>query len=387
MLWRILRDTGCAMTAPRFFIWTGGSDDHDPDDFARADALPALPAPDPLPRAARITFWWGRAQFEVLAVACSVRTTAWGSGRVTWLHCEQTRASAAETDAPSRMTNTLIPAGYVTAVTPGPSYHRDGLGRSSGDVAVYPPRHPPPPHALPLAAVERALAGLAEWPTAEGWHFSVSYPVFALALDAGGYFGSEPAPGSGNTDRAIPVFTTGAKADAFLRLSNAPARVERFDRVGAFRRFLRAIRDAGTVVLFDPVSDAANVLHADRAYPAAVILERFLPQVAWGWSYPVYLLRRGDGFAVAGGTHDGRRVTLLPVFTDTDLAGRALATTPRPASVVGVADRDTFGRLIRALPPAVWGVVFDPPDPPDRRVAHTALSRENLLADLEDLEL
>ena len=62
-----------------------------------------------------------------------------------------------------------------------------------------------------------------------------------------------------------------------------------------------------------------------RAYPAAVLLERFLPQVPLAWGYPVYVLRHAPGFACVGGDYSGTRVQMLVVFTDSDLADRAVA--------------------------------------------------------------
>lgn len=378
------------MARQRFFIWTGGGPG-DPESGPRADALPELPAPDPLPRAAVITYWWGETRFEIVASAGSVRTTPWGAGRMTWLHCKAVQAGEIKPSGPTGQTTVLVPAQYVTAVVPGPPYQITRRGESA-DIGLFPPIHPTPPKALLPDEIERALAGLADAPADAGWTpFSVAYPVFALKLDGGGFLGFDgPAPGPGGAPRtthAIPVFTAEAWAVAFLRRVGTPARVEAFDRAAAFRRFLRPIRDAGTYVLFDPEVDARGRVRADHTYPAAVVLERFLPPVRWGWSYPVYLLRRGPGFVSVGGHHEGRRVELLPVFTDADLAARAVLLAPGPTSAFPIPDREAFGRLIRALPAGVWGAVFDPPDPVHGGLATTAIARERLLADLADLEL
>jgi hypothetical protein len=372
------------MMGQRFLIWTGGGRG-DPEAGPRSNAIPVLPAPAPLPRAALITYWWGKTRFEMAASACSVRTTLWGTGQMTWLHCKAVQTLAIKPDASAEMRNVLIPAHYVTAVKPGPTYQITHC-RTSGDIGLFPPTHPAPPHALPLTEIERALQGLAAAPT--GPAFSISYPLFALKRDSGSYVGFDMANARpAGTGFGIPVFTTEARAARFLQYTEIVARIKPFDRVAVFRGFLRSIRDAGTFVLFDPLPNSDNLLYTDHAYPAAVVLERFLPEATWGWDYPVYLLRFGPGFACIDGDVAGRRVKMLVVFTDSDLADRAVAAAREPLAAVPVADREAFARLVRELNPDVGGAVFDPPDPVRGGVAKTALSRENLLANLENMDL
>jgi hypothetical protein len=250
-----------------------------------------------------------------------------------------------------------------------------------------------------LSEVERALAGLSEAP-ADARGFSINYPLFALRRPSGDYvaFGPHGDRPEGGKDFGIAVFTTKAGAVRFFRLIERrsqgseveePVRVERFDRFAVFRRFLRSIRDSGASVLFDPAPGRDNFLYADHAYPAAVVLERFLPQIAWGWSYPVYVLRcAGPGLTLAtteGRSEGGPPVTVIPVFTDADLADRALALAPPAATVVAVPDSETFARLIRELP-AGTAVAFDH-DPARSRVGKNVLYSEALLANLENMEL
>lgn len=82
------------MQERQFCIWTGGGP-FDPEDGRRAEAIPPLPAPAPLPRAAVISYWWGKVAFEMAAVACSVRTTPWGARKMTWLHCKASQVTGA----------------------------------------------------------------------------------------------------------------------------------------------------------------------------------------------------------------------------------------------------------------------------------------------------
>jgi hypothetical protein len=372
----------------QFTIWCGGQAG-DPEDFGRAAAIAPLPAPTPLPRIAFITHWWGKTRLRFAAAACSVRTTPWGNGSMTWLHFKGREM----TDGPDERTATitvLVPAHHVTAVQPGPEYTLKP-GGPGGVIGLFPPRQPAPPHALPLAEVERALAGLAD-ATADAHGFAIRYPLFALRHPNGDPVGF--GPHAGPPAFGVPVFSTEAAATGFLgdldRRSQADgARVERFDRLAPFRRFLRSIRDSGTFVLFDPVGGPDGFLYVDHAHPAGVVLERFLPQVAWGWGYPVFVLRlAGPGLSLAtaeGALPDGRRVTVLPVFTDADLADRALPRVGRPAAVQAVADSPSFAQLVRELP-AGFGVLFDH-EPARGTTGKVVLSREELLANLEDLEL
>ncbi len=395
---------------PRFFIWTGGQPGN-PEDGPRVETLPSFPDPDPLPRSALITYWWGKTRFEIAAYACSVRTTPWGDEPMTWLHCKAAEVSAIKSEEPPRTMTRLIPAHYVTEVTPGPTFQINQRG-TSGDIGLFPPNQPAPPHALPLPEIERALAGLSEWPTAAGWGFSITYPLFALKRESGDYVGFDSRKDTAQgVDWGIPVFTTEASATKFRAHTRTQARITTFERVAVFRRFLRSIRDAGTFILFDPCPGQDQTLYADHTYPAAVVLEQFLPEVAWGWSYPVYVLRfapglacidgndAGTGLSVAiplpnsgrlvciDGDHAGTLVKVLVVFTDSDLADRAIAAAPEPMIAEPVADAEEFARLVRNLPTDVAGVVFDPPDPVRGAVAKTVIFRDTLLANLENMEI
>lgn len=379
-------------------IWTGGGPDS-PDDRRRASAVEPLPDLEPLPRSAVIAFWWGMARFEFAVIACSIRTTSWGAGRMTWLHCKGVQVTDDMPDGSISTMALLIPAQYVTGVRPGPGFTLAARG-TADTIGLYPPSKPAPPHAIPLSEIERALAGLAEAP-ADVQGFSITYPLFALRHRNGDYVGFGPQgewPEAGS-DFGIVVFTTEAGAVAFRQhlVSRSQeqrkvwkrVRVERFDRFAVFRRFLRSIRDSGTSVLFDPVPGPNGHLYVDHAYLAAVVLERFLPQIAWGWSYPVYVLRTaGPGLTLAateGHREDGPPVQLLPVFTDADLADRALPLVPQAATVAAVPDSATFAELIRELPAGV-GVIFDH-EPARSQVGKIVLLREDLLANLENMEL
>jgi hypothetical protein len=128
-------------------------------------------------------------------------------------------------------------------------------------------------------------------------------------------------------------------------------------------------------------------MFTDYAYPAAVVLERFLPAVVWGLSYPVYVLQYGPGFACVSGFHAGAPVKVLVVFTDSDLADRAVAAAPEPMTPVSVASSEAFARLVGELPTDVAGVAFDPPDPIRGAVANAIVFRENFLSNLENMEL
>jgi hypothetical protein len=213
--------------------------------------------------------------------------------------------------------------------------------------------------------------------------FSIRYPLFALKRDSDyvAYDLSLARPkGAGF---GIPVFTTEVNVVTFLTHTGTQARIKRFDRVSVFRHFLRSIRDGGPVVLFDLLPDRKGNLHTDHVYPAAVVLERFLPEAAWVWGYPVYVLEYRDGFACVQAAHGGTPLKMLVVFTDWDLADRAVASAAEHLVAVPVADREAFARLVRGLAADVGGAVFDPPDPRRGGTAKTALLRRQLLADLE----
>ncbi|MDB5313993.1 MAG: hypothetical protein JWO38_8195 [Gemmataceae bacterium] len=147
------------MDEPRVFIWSGGQP-RDPGSSPDAvDHLLALPPPAPLRRSDHIAYRWGDSTFDIHAAACSVRTTAWGTGHMTWLHCKATTAGAIAADATARLMTVLIPAHYVTRIEPGLRFRTARYVRS-GDVGVFPPNRPVPADGLPLAEIERIMAEL-----------------------------------------------------------------------------------------------------------------------------------------------------------------------------------------------------------------------------------
>jgi hypothetical protein len=147
------------MKRQRVMFWTGGHPDGARGCEGMADALPDLPDPVPLHRAALIEYLWGETRFEIVASACSVRTTPWLRGQMTWLHCKAMQTAAVKPEEPTGLMNVLIPAHYVTAIGPGPTF-RIARGRRSDDIGVFPPNQPTPANVLPLEEIERALAEL-----------------------------------------------------------------------------------------------------------------------------------------------------------------------------------------------------------------------------------
>lgn len=212
--------------------------------------------------------------------------------------------------------------------------------------------------------------------------FSIRYPLYALKR-GDGYVAFDLAagrpPGKGF---GILVFTTEAHVGRYLAHTREEARVQVFDRVNVFRKFLRSLPDPGTLVLFDLLPDPHGNLQTRHPYPAGVVLERFLPEPGGIWGYPVYVLEHPTGLVCVRGEHGGRAGGWLLVYTDDDLADRARAAFAGPVEAVPVADSGAFARLVRALPADIQGVLFDPPDP--RRGGRArALSRQHLLGNLE----
>lgn len=147
------------MAGQRVFVWTGGRPRGAEGCQQLAEALPSLPPPLPLRRAAHIEYHWGETKFDIWATACSVRTTAWGSEQMTWLHCTAMNAAQITPEEPTDLMTVLIPAHYVIGIRPGPTF-RLTRSRRSGDLGVFPPNQSAPAESLPLAEVERILEGL-----------------------------------------------------------------------------------------------------------------------------------------------------------------------------------------------------------------------------------
>jgi hypothetical protein len=143
----------------RVILWTGGHPENVRGCERLVQALPELPAPAPLRRAARIVYFWGASRFEIVATACSVRSISWGAESMTWLHCKAMPTAEVKPEETTGMMNVLIPAHYVTAIGAGPTFHISRI-RASDDLGVFPPNQQPPTDAVPLEVIERVLAEL-----------------------------------------------------------------------------------------------------------------------------------------------------------------------------------------------------------------------------------
>lgn len=126
--------------------------------------LPAnysLPEPEPLRRAAQISYQWGEQKFVIWSTACSLRTVPWTETgeEVTWLHCKAMPVAEITPDSPTGLMTVLIPAHYVTAIQPGPTFRLKSSGRSP-DLGIFPPNQATPPNHLALEEIEEALVDL-----------------------------------------------------------------------------------------------------------------------------------------------------------------------------------------------------------------------------------
>jgi hypothetical protein len=149
------------MKRQRVLLWTGPKKETSAECQRLADTLPDLPEPHPLRRSALIEYYWGSVKFEIVASACSLRQTAWGSEQVTWLHCKAIPTAEIKPEEETALLNVLIPAHYVTAIQPGQTF-RPGRRKKSanGDIGVFPPNQPTPEDALPLEEIESVVAEL-----------------------------------------------------------------------------------------------------------------------------------------------------------------------------------------------------------------------------------
>lgn len=214
--------------------------------------------------------------------------------------------------------------------------------------------------------------------------FTIAYPLFALKR-GGEYVGYDLRGGRPKRDGfALPVFTTEEAATAFIRPIRVPTEIKRLDRIEAFRRLLELFRPPGTdhVVWFDPAWDSSWRIRFPRGYPVGVVLEYLLPEPTSTWTYPVYVMRGPDCYGYVPGARDGKPVNMLAVFTDADLADRAVTAGPPGVVPVPIADPDEFIQFVRGLPPYIGAVIFDPPIRHRPGIARAAVSRESLLADL-----
>lgn len=233
---------------------------------------------------------------------------------------------------------------------------------------------------------------LAELPE-EDWN--LTYPLFALRCRPGLYMtcdlGQVRPRGIGC---GLPVFTTEEKVAAFLAGTDppdgadTPGEIVKLERELAFGRWLQRFLVNGKemIVLFDPVPDPNGCVCAEDRVPAAELVERFVRKAAWVWRFPVYAIRSLQGWYKCGRFRqaDGTWVQTLEVYTDWDLADRAVLANPLPSTAVPVKDGPAFARFLSGLPAEVRRVAFDPPCRADTRPGKFfCIPREQLLADLE----
>jgi hypothetical protein len=98
----------------------------------------------------------------MLCIAANVRREKWETGEmVDWLHCKTVQYfDRLPTDDELKSTTTwLIPASYVTAISPGPTF-RIAKGKKTVDIGVVPPEHPSPAGSLGVQAVDAAIKNL-----------------------------------------------------------------------------------------------------------------------------------------------------------------------------------------------------------------------------------
>jgi hypothetical protein len=158
-IYKTIRARSLVMKRQRVSVWTGGQPQVSKECQRRAEALPVLQAPTPLLRAALIEYSWGDQKFQILATACSVRTTPWGSEQMTWLHCKAMTTAETKPEESTGLMSVLIPAHYVTDIKPGTTFRVVRSGQSD-DLGVFPPNQPTPRNVLPLAEVERVVTEL-----------------------------------------------------------------------------------------------------------------------------------------------------------------------------------------------------------------------------------
>ena len=221
--------------------------------------------------------------------------------------------------------------------------------------------------------------------------FSLQYPLFALKRLKDKYLGipmgdSWPYPDA----VGIPLFTSPATVVRYLTHTKLRVRIKEFDRIAMFRMFLRPLRDVGTAILFDLHPDRNGMMHSAHVFSAATLLDRFLPEPSWGWSYPIFVLRFRDieGWACLDASgKEGRAGSWLVVFTDEDLADQAVANAPagQPLVATPVESKKAFAAIVRSLKKQM-GAIFDPPDRARGGVAKFVMPRQSLLANL-DMEL
>jgi hypothetical protein len=214
--------------------------------------------------------------------------------------------------------------------------------------------------------------------------FSLVYPLFAVQRGTGYVaFDLGAASGSPRAGMGVPVFTSEADARQFIERDIAGGEVKRFENAKEFRKFLRGIRDAGICVLFDLLPNDKGDLHTERVFPAAVVLERFMPEPGFGWSYPVYYLAVDEGFAcVDGASDDGQVAKLAAFFTDADLANRAIAAWGDKLVRREISSNQEFAAWLKSCEPSIAGVAFDPPPASPGNKAKHCVWRDTLLETL-----
>lgn len=245
---------------------------------------------------------------------------------------------------------------------------------------------------LRITGLYRPADVLAELPE-EDWN--LTYPLFTLRCGPGLYMtcdlGQVRPRGVGC---GLTVFATEQKAAAFLAGTDppdgtdTPGEIVKLDRETVFGRWLQRflLKNKEVIVLFDPVPDPNGCVRAEDRVPAMDLVERFLRKATWVWRFPVYVVR-GPLRQIKCGMFrqpDGTWVPTLPVYTDWDLADRAVLVNPLPSTAVPIKDRAAFEQFLRGLPPEVRRVAFDPPGMADTHPGKFYCApREQILADLE----
>lgn len=208
----------------------------------------------------------------------------------------------------------------------------------------------------------------------------LTYPIYAIQRD-GGFHCLEGEDEAGDPTLGVMIFTDGRLAEQWIEDNGLDATVKAIPDHYQFRRFLVSLKTPKPKVVCDAVRDSAGVIDAQWSEEVNTLLEDVLPPVAFEWDYPLFLIKEGAGFASINGTKPtGERLTLVAIFTDTDLAQRYMQRAEVAGTIVKVPTEAKFAEFVDSLLPPAQGVVFDPTDATQGSTTKVCLDKHTLLA-------
>ena len=206
-------------------------------------------------------------------------------------------------------------------------------------------------------------------------NFRLTYPLYALRIRQG-FHALESKDAQGEARLAVAVFSSTELAEAYMTEMELQGKLATFTDAADFWHFLQGMKAPAADVVFDLHVAPEGHLEGDTR-TRDELLTKHLP-VVHAWSYPLYVLRQGEGYAEVSGSAVGRgTVHLAALFTDRERAGLFQQETGETATLEPLANAAAFAAFLQHS--KLEGVILNPDSPSQGFAEQLCIDKETLL--------